>query len=193
MYKSEATPEKTCHEIFNTICSRQIEALMLHDQMADYFNFLGYSGYKCMHEYQYFSESVAFRDTKKYFMSHHNMLIKDSAISDPKIIPTDWYSRERKEANESVKLKAVRDGMTLYHTWEKDTLKMYEECAKMLLENGSILDYEYVLCLIKDVSEELQEIEKIILNLISTDYDTVHILNSQRMLHEKYKKKMKSI
>lgn len=191
MYKSSES--KTCYDIFSMINDRQIEALMLHDQMADYFGFLGYSGYKRMHEYQYFSESKAHRDTKKYFMEHHNMVLKESDIDNPRFIPTEWYGRERKEANDSVKLKAVKEGISAYHTWEKETLKLYEECAKMLLDGGHIVDYEYARCLIKDVCCELKEIEKIVLNLIGVDYDMVYILQSQRMIHEKYKKKMEKM
>jgi hypothetical protein len=43
------------------------------------------------------------------------------------------------------------------------------------------------------VGDELKEIDKIILDLISTGYDMVHITESQKELHEKYKKRMKGI
>ena len=44
--------------IFSEINARMIAALMLHDQMTDYFDFLGMKGYKRLHEYQYFDESL---------------------------------------------------------------------------------------------------------------------------------------
>ena len=37
---------KSVDDVFAEINARQIAALMMHDQMADYFDFLGLSGYK---------------------------------------------------------------------------------------------------------------------------------------------------
>ena len=36
--------------IFSEINARMIAALMFHDQMSDYFDFLGMKGYKRLHE-----------------------------------------------------------------------------------------------------------------------------------------------
>lgn len=50
-----------------------------------------------------------------------------------------------------------------------------------------------VTSLIDDVGDELKEVDKIILDLISTGYDMVHITESQKELNEQYKKRMKGI
>ena len=77
---AEAKTEKmngSCKELFEKIVNRQIAALMFHDKMADLYDFLGLYGFKRVHEYQYLSESIAFRGVKRYFINHHNMLLSD--------------------------------------------------------------------------------------------------------------------
>ena len=58
--------------IFSEINARMIAALMFHDQMSDYFDFLGMKGYKRLHEYQYFSESLERKKLNQYYINHHN-------------------------------------------------------------------------------------------------------------------------
>ena len=70
---------------------------------------------------------------------------------------------------------------------------MYQIYAAALLEKGNVEDFTLVTSLVDDVSNELKEIDKIILDLISTGYDMVHITESQKELHKKYKKRMKEI
>ena len=51
----------TYEEIFSNISAHMIKGIMFHAQMADYFDFLGLKGYKRLHEYHYFDESIMFR------------------------------------------------------------------------------------------------------------------------------------
>ena len=51
-FKSKADVQTT-EDVFAEVNARYIAALMLHDQMANYFDFLGLHGYKRLHEHQY--------------------------------------------------------------------------------------------------------------------------------------------
>ena len=62
-----------CKAIFEKVINRQISALMFHDEMADMYDFLGLSGFKRLHEYQYFCESAEYKAIKRYFLNHHNI------------------------------------------------------------------------------------------------------------------------
>lgn len=46
-------------------------------------------------------------------------------------------------------------------------------------------------CLVEDVDKELKKVERIILDLISTGYDMVYIVESQKEIHDKYKRMAK--
>lgn len=184
-----STPE----EIFSEINNRFIGAIMMHGQFADYFDFLGLRGYKRLHEYQHLAESMERRKVCRYYINHHNALIKEDFSGEVKIVPDAWYTAKRLSVGKSTKQKAVEDGFIEYHNWESETKSAYEKYAQKLREIGSVADAIFVEKLVEDVSAELKTVEQMISDLISTGYDMVYITESQSEIHEKYKKKLKGI
>jgi hypothetical protein len=182
-----------CDEIFTAIIDRQIEALMFHDQMADYFDFMNLHGFKRMHEYQYCTESVEYRKTKRYFINHHSKLISDSGVKAKNYIPADWFNHRREDVSGKLMRQKTEEAFSLYREWEAETLRLYQEYAKMLLDMGHVSDFEKVSCLACDVSCELKKLDRLKLKLSDIDYDGVYIEEIQDELHTKYKKKMKKI
>lgn len=183
----------TVEEIFAQIKNRQIAALMFHDQMADYFDFLSLHGYKRLHEYQYFDESAEFRKVSRYYINHHGKLISESFSGEIKVIPDGWLTANRMNVGKGTKQKAVEDGFNEYHAWETETKAVYEKYALKLREIGREADAIFVDKLVKSVDHELKCLDRIILNLISAGYDMIYIVESQKHLHDKYKKKIKEV
>lgn len=184
-----STPE----EIFSEINNRFIGAIMMHGQFADYFDFLGLRGYKRLHEYQHLAESIERRKVCRYYINHHNALIKEDFSGEVNIIPDAWYTAKRLSVGKSTKQKAVEDGFIEYHNWESETKYIYEKYSQKLREAGAVADAIFVEKLVEDVSAELQTVERMISDLISTGYDMVYITEIQSEIHEKYKKKLKEI
>lgn len=182
---------KSVDDVFAEINARQIAALMMHDQMADYFDFLGLSGYKRLHLYQYFAESKERRDVAHYYINHHGKLIPDRFEGNVQMIPESWRSANRMSVGKSTKQKAVEDGFSVYLGWEQATKDVYQKYATVLREQGYVADAIFVDRLVEDVDNELECLERIITDLITSGYDPVYILESQKELHDKYKKKMR--
>lgn len=182
---------QTVEEIYNEINSRQIAALMFHRQMSDYFDFLGLRGYKRLHEYQYLCESKENLHVSRYYINHHGKLLSDGFRGEVKMIPEAWLTANRMSVGRSTKQKAVEDGFNSYHSWEAETKTVYERYAARLRETGCESDAIFVDCLVEDVDKELKKVERIILDLISTGYDMVYIVESQKEIHDKYKRMAK--
>lgn len=182
---------KSVDDVFAEINARQIAALMMHDQMADYFDFLGLSGYKRLHLYQYLAESKERRDVAHYYINHHGKLIPDRFEGNVQMIPESWRSANRMSVGKSTKQKAVEDGFSVYLGWEQATKDVYQKYATALREQGYVADAIFVDRLVEDVDNELERLERIITDLITSGYDPVYILESQKELHDKYKKKMR--
>lgn len=182
---------KSVEDVFSEINARQIAAIMMHDQMADYFDFLGLSGYKRLHLYQYFAESNERRGVAHYYINHHGKLIPDRFEGNIQMIPESWRSANRMSVGKSTKQKAVEDGFSVYLGWEQATKDVYQKYATALREQGYVADAIFVDRLVEDVDNELERLERIITDLITSGYDPVYILESQKELHDKYKKKMR--
>lgn len=191
-YKSNMDAN-TAEEIFAQIKNRQIAALMFHGQMADYFDFLSLRGYKRLHEYQYFAESAEFRHISRYFINHHGKLLPERFEGEINPIPAAWLTANRMAVGKSTKQKAVEDGFNMYREWESGTKATYERYAARLRELGNEADAIFVDGLVEDVDHELKCLDRVILDLISAGYDMVYIVESQKTIHDKYKRKIKEI
>lgn len=183
----------SCTEIFQTVNARQISALMFHDQMADYFDFLGLMGFKRMHEYQYLCESAEHRTLKRYYINHHNKLLVGTEVSDPKAVPDDWCKYTRFDVTGQVRTQAVKAAFDSYRDWECETKDLYEECAKALFDMGNIADFNKLNTLVCDVDMELKTIDRLYIKLCSVGFNDMYIASIQDELHEHYREKTKEI
>lgn len=191
-YKSNMDAN-TAEEIFSEIKRRQIAALMFHGQMADYFDFLSLHGYKRLHEYQYFAESAEFRHISRYYINHHGKLLPEGFQGEIRVIPDAWLTANRINVGKGTKQKAVEEGFNEYREWERGTKSTYERYSLRLRELGHEADAIFVDGLVEDVDHELKCLDRIILDLNSSGYDMVYIVESQKAIHDKYKRKIKEI
>lgn len=191
--ESKVSSPRIVTDMYSAINSHMITALMLHDQMADLYDFLDLHGFKRMHEYQYLAESIERRKLKRYVLNHHNRLIMDNSVENPKVVPVEWYEYTRFDVNPQVREQGVKRSFQKYREWEAKTKEKYCSACKILIENGSMADYEFVSELLKDVDEELKTLERLYLELEACNYDVMYVLSIQDRLHKKYKKKTKEL
>lgn len=184
---------KNCKEVYSMINARQVTALMFHDQMADYFDFLGLRGFKRLHEYQYLAESMEHRAIKRYYINHHNTLLPEDEIEPIDMIPDDWYQYTRMDVTPAVRKQAVQSAMADYKQWETETKALYERLAGYLISWNMIADFNKVNDLIKDVDTELKYLERLFIDLKAVDYDPSFVEILQDKYHEKYKEKSKEL
>ena len=151
-------------EIYSKIASHQIKGMMIHAQLADYYDFLGLQGYKRCHEYHYLKESCAYRGISRYFINHHNMLIPEEKIEDPEVIPESWFEHTRDDVDSATKKNAVKSGLTKWVEWERETKKLYEQMYQELMNIGEVASAFKIKELICDVDCELKKAERYWLN-----------------------------
>lgn len=183
----------TVDEIFSKIVEHQIEGLMLHEQLANFYDFLNLHGYKRCHEYHYLEECCIMRTTQRYYLNHFNKLIKVSDVKDPEIIPTSWYNYNRWDVDSGTRKNALKSGITAWVDWEKSTKKLYQEMYKELCDIDEIAAACKIKSLVMDVDCELKYAEREAIKLKSIDYDLNSVYLCQDEMHKKYKEKTKEI
>lgn len=177
----------TVDEIFSAISAHFIKGMMLHDQMANYYDFLQLRGYKRCHEYHFKAESCNYRKLNRYYLNHYNKLIPESRVEDPKVIPENWYRYSRIDVDIDTKKNAIKNGMNKWVSWEKETKETLERMYGELLEMGEIATADFIMEFIKDVDCELKWAERKQLDLMSVNYDMTYILDKQKKMHDKFK------
>ena len=183
----------TVEEAFKTLSAHMVEAMMIHDQLADAFAFLNLNGFKRMSEYQFKSESMCYRKLHRFYIDRYNKLIDESRVEDPALIPDSWHNYKRWEVDANSKRNAVKTMIEHWVSWERETKKLYQEVSHELGEIGEVTASLYVDRLVEEVGRELKKAERIMINLASADYSMMYILDIQKPLHDKYKKLAREI
>ena len=179
----------TTEEIFKKISSHMIKGLMIHDKMADYWDFLSLRGYKRMSEWHYKKESCSYRKLHRYYINHYHKLIEEENIDNPDIIPVSWYRYTRPEVDPATKAKAVKSGFEKWISWEKETKKAMQEYCSELANNGDVAASIFIGRYVDAVDHELKCAERIMLDLEAVSYDMPYIIGCQTKVHDKYKAK----
>ena len=119
-------------EIFEKISAHYIKGMMLHDKLANYYDFLGMRGYKRYHEHQFYCDCKAFRKLNRYYINHYSRLIAETEFDEYNIIPNSWYRYKREEVDTATKKNAVETAMQKWIEWETETKKLLENSIKEL-------------------------------------------------------------
>lgn len=180
----------TLEQIYSELSAHKIKGLMIHDNLANYYDFLGLKGYKKCHEYHFLEETLSFRELNKYFINHHNKLIPDMDIEPSLVIPDSWYRVTRMDVDNATKKTAIKNGMNIWHNWEKETKLLYEKMYKELMDINEVASAIFIKKCICDVDKELKQVERYVLNKIGMDYDLTTIISEQQEIHCKYECKL---
>ena len=180
-------------EIFKTLSSHMVKGVMIHNQMADYYEFLNLHGYKRCHEYHGLCEMRLYRKLHRYYIDHYNKLIEEENIENPDVIPTSWHKYTRQEVDAGTKRNAVKAGIEKWVSWEQETKALYEKVYKELIETGDVAAAEFITCLICGADKELEWAQRTHIDLVTSDYSINYILGQQDHLHNWYKKKMRCV
>ena len=178
----------TVQEIFSELSAHCVRGMMVHDQMADYYDFLSLRGYKRCHEYHFKKESANYRKLHRYYLNHYNGLIGEEQIDNPDIIPPGWYRYTRFDVEPNTKRNAIKDGFSKWVEWEKETKSKLESACNTLYEMSEVSAAMFVKEMLKDVNCELKEAQRKHIELMSVEYDLSYVYAEQKRIHDKYKK-----
>lgn len=169
----------TVSEIMGKITAHMIEGLMLHEQMGQYYRFLGMNGYAENHDWHYGQESIMYRFVRDYYITHYNMLPPKVTATNPNAIPDGWYRYKRDEVDTNTKRSAVKNGLTAWRTWEEDTKALYQKMYSELMALGEVAFASVVESIIVDTDKELADVMAYFLRHKADDYSMESIMAEQ--------------
>lgn len=169
----------TVEEVFQKVSGHMLKGIMFHTDMAEYFQFLGLSGYSKSHEDHAKEETESWRNLRRYYLAHYNRLLKDEGVVKDNTIPDSWFNYNRQEVDTNTLRLAVEDGFSMWIQWEKKTKSLYEQMSSELFGLGAYAAGVQLMNRVTDVDHELASAEQAKLNLDSSKYDIVYILDQQ--------------
>lgn len=167
------------NNIFREINKIQIENIMRHSELIQYFCFLNLGGYANIQKDALSEELNRNIELNEWYIKHCNKLIHNDVQSNTPIIPQSWYQYKRQDVSSSDKKNAVKSAFTQWYNWEVQTKTRFEEFYSDLLSQKLIPEAEYLKNLILDVDSEIKDIEDHMLDLNSASFDINFILSQQ--------------
>lgn len=193
IYKKEKNYKKykSEDEVFECIIDHLTKGVKFHDKMMDLYGFLGLDGFKKMHEYHYYDESINRRKAKCYVLEHMNFLVSDNSDDENlNFIPQSWYDYTRHEISSEARRQYVEPSFMGYKQWEEETKELLSYCANELMTLGKMSAFNEVMGMVDDVEEELKHLEELILKLQSVDFDAQYITEMQDAICKEYEEKL---
>lgn len=182
----------TVEEIFHAIANHMAKGVAYHGEFAKAYDFLGLWGFSECHSYHQFEEAYNYRRFYHYYATHYFKLIPlDEDTKKIDIIPVTWYKYSSQAVDNSTRKTAVKDLMNKWVEWERSTKKLYQEMRRELLALDEADAARKLDIYIHEVSTELHDVEKQIIQLESIGYDLITINEWSDKMKKKYKKKVR--
>ena len=180
-------------EVFEKIGAHLRAGVKYHSEMMKIFEFMGFWGYAMEQRYHHYEEEQACIRFQHYFASHYFHMIGGEDEKIPEVVPSSWYKYSAQAVDIGTKRSAIKDLFGKWIEWEKNTKKLYEEMYQELTNLREVAAAIQVEKLIKDVDEELSQVQKQVLNLEAIGYDMTLIVDWQAALKKEYKKRIKKL
>lgn len=177
-------------EILSQVNNQFQSATAFHRESADLMWFISLDGFAALHELQYAEESQTQRRLKQYILITYRTPVYDDAPTVKNIFKDQMDGKDRKNLTGTDKWQCIQAAWIAYEKWESDTLTLYEQCGKQLIDAGHMADYEALAPIIRDVSAELRNVSDILNAMQGMDFDLPTITSMQPELQEKYQKKL---
>ena len=173
-------------EVFEKISAHYIKGMMIHDKLANGYDFLNLRGYKRFHEYQFICDTKNYRKINRYYINHHSRLVSEAKFDEPSVIPDSWYRYKREEVDLSTKRSAVETMMQKWIDWERETKSLLESSIKSLYDDGAIADACFLKRFLEKVNKELKYAERKKIELDNVNYNIDFIMQEQESIHDRY-------
>lgn len=180
-------------EIFGKIAARQVQALMFHSSMVEYFQFLGLSGFKRWQEYRFQDEYKTYRKILSFYQRTYNKLCPFYEPEKEYYIPQDWYKYSRFDVDAETKKKAVMNAFDKWQDWERETSKFLQKCVAHLQKANDMAAADFVQAMVDSNLSEVKSLEKCYLKMKTAGFAADYIAEIQPELHEKYKERMRKM
>ena len=118
-------------------------------------------------------------------MSHYFKLLPKDVDNRKELIPATWYKYSASAVDVGTKRSAIKDLITKWIDWEKETKKLYEEMYLELTNLREIAAAIQVEKLIQDVDDELHKAQKELLDLEAIGFDLTLIIDWQDKIKKK--------
>lgn len=147
---------------------------MVHDDLAQYYDFLAIHKCRDMHERHAKEEFCNYHKICRHYMSTHNKLLPNIRATQQEVIPEGWMRYSRDDVDLATKKQGMKNGLTKWWEWERDTKEFLKD---RMSELSDIEDRCVIRSLLDDVIKEEKCAHEKCLYFKAVDYNLGQFLD----------------
>lgn len=170
----------TIEEIFNKLSAHALEGIMLHNDFANYFAFVGLHGYEALQNERFMDESASYSKLQKFYINTYSKILKQQPLQYESFIPSNLYGRSSQDVATNMVRQCVKAVAEKWVAWETDTKELYEEMYLELMNNQTEVQTAlFIAAMLGEITNELDFAKTFLANVQMSNYDIVYILEEQ--------------
>lgn len=151
----------TVEAIYVELLSHCMRGIEFHSELIDLYLFLGRETDADFHRRQCKDELHRYWCLKKYYMTHHNKLLKETDWESVSIIPNSWHNYARMDVDDATRRNYCKEAIDQWIKYETETKELFEKKYGEFISLGRVADATFLQEFICEVSEELAHAQKV--------------------------------
>lgn len=153
-------------DVFKDIIRNMVEGTMFHNQMIQYFEYLGLSGFADLQKIRFEDENDELVKLQRYVVEVYGIVVGDVKPDSRNYIPQEWFESLRENLENSQIWEYVKFGIETWKDWESKSRNLYgklyydlsdlrdaggsERIMKVVVETENEMRFAYeLMCLLR--------------------------------------------
>lgn len=175
-------------DVFKDVIRNMVEGTMFHNQMIQYFEYLGLTGFAELQKIRFFDENDELVKLQKYVVDVYGVVINDVNPDSRTYISQEWCENKRENISASESENYVRFGIETWKDWENKSKDFYGKCYFELNDLRDASGSERIMLLIKETEMEMKFAYNLMVKLQNSNYNAVTTTMVDKCIVHEYKK-----
>ena len=143
-------------DVFKDVIRNMVEGTMFHNQMIQYFEYLGLSGFAELQKIRFEDENDEMVKLQRYIVEVYGVVVGDINPDSRSYIPQEWSENLRESLENSQVWEYVKFGIETWKDWESKSRDLY---GKRYFELSDLRDAggsERIMEVVKETEREMR-------------------------------------
>ena len=175
-------------DVFKDVNRNIVEGTMFHNQMVQYFEYLGLSGFANLQKIRFEDENDELVKLQRYVVEVYGVVVGDVKPDSRTYIPQEWSKNKRENIENSEIENYVRFGIETWKDWESNTKDFYDRCYFELNDLRDASGSERIMDIIRETEKEMRFAYELMCLMRGMFYNSVGVSLLDNKIVKMYKK-----
>ena len=175
-------------DVIRVVVNNMIEGIMFHNQMIQYFEYLGLKGFSDLQKIRFEGENKDLVELQRYVIDTYGVVVGETNPDSRSYIPAEWGEELRERIDVDNRKDYVRFGIETWKYWEDKSKKVYGNAYFNLNDLRDAGGSERILKVVEGTEKELHFVYDLMCKLKGSEYDSVVVSLMDKDVVKMYEK-----